>query len=85
MVFEVSQDEDGPWSSGLGCRQSYEACLLLSKARVSPLSSMMVPGTEINGLVLATKLLDLALASMSDSLTSVMCCLDSECKISAVK
>ena len=85
MVFEVSQDEAGPWSSGLGCRQLYEACLLLSKARVAPLSGMIVPRTEMNGLVLATKLLYLALASMSDSPTSVMCCLDSECTISAVE
>ena len=40
MVFEVSQDEAGPRSSDLGCRQSYEACLLLSKATVVPLACM---------------------------------------------
>ena len=85
MIIEVLQDKDGPWSSGLGCRQSHEACLLLSKARVASLSGMTFPHTEMNGLALATKLLDLALASMSDSPTSVMCCLDSECTISAVE
>ena len=45
----------------------------------------MVPRTEMNGLVLATKLLDLALASMSESPTSVTCFLDSECTISTVE
>ena len=85
MIFEVSQDKDGPWSSGLGCRKSHDARLLLSKARVTPLSGMTVPHTEMNGLVLATKLLDLALASMSDPPTSVTCCLDSECTTSAVE
>ena len=39
----------------------------------------------MNGLVLATKLLDVALVSMSKPPTSVTCCLDSECTISAVK
>merc|ERR1712082_71759 len=39
----------------------------------------------MNGLVLAIKLLDLALVSVSDPLTSVMFCLDSECTISTVK
>ena len=46
---------------------------------------MTVSPTEIIGLVLATKLLDFALASMSDPPTSVTCCLDSECTISAVE
>ena len=38
-VFEVSQDQAGPWSSSLSCRQSHKARLLLSKARVTPLAS----------------------------------------------
>ena len=38
----------------------------------------------MNGLVLGTKLVDLALLSMRDLPTSVTFCLDSECTISAV-
>ena len=85
VVFEVSQEVAGPWSSGLGCKQAFEARLILSKARVAPLSRMTAPRTEMNGLVLATKLLDLTLTSMSDPPTSVTCCLDSECAISATQ
>merc|ERR1712240_690002 len=70
---------------GLGSRKTYDSCPLLSKARVTPLSGMTVSCTEMNGLVLATKLLDLALASISDTPISVTCCLDSECTISAVE
>ena len=39
-MFEVSQNQDGPWSSDLDCRQSYEARLLLSKVTLAPLASM---------------------------------------------
>ena len=85
VIFEVPQDEDGPWSSGLSSRKTYDSRLLLSKARVTPLGGMTVPPTEMNGLVLAIKLLDLALVSMSEPPTSVTFCLDSECTISAVK
>ena len=73
------------WSSGLFCKKSYDYHLLLSKARVAPLSGMIVPCTEMNGLVLAIKLLDLAVVSISEPLTSVTCCLDSEFTISAVE
>ena len=63
---------------------SYEAHLFLSKARVAPLNGMTVPRTEMNGLVIATKLIDLSLASMRELPSSVTFCLDSECTISAV-
>ena len=43
---------------------SYEARLLLLKARVAPLNGMTVPRTEMNGLIIATKLVDLSLANM---------------------
>merc|ERR1711895_331882 len=43
---------------------SYQACLLLSKARAAPLNGMTVPRTEMNGSVIAIKLIDLSLASM---------------------
>ena len=45
---------------------------------------MTVPRTEMNGLVIAIKLIDLSLASMRQLPSSVMFCLDSECTISAV-
>ena len=85
MIFEVSQDEAGPWSSGHGSKETFDSRLLLAKARVAPLSGMTVPCTEMNGLVLATKLLDVALVSMNEPLPSVTCCLNSECTISAVE
>ena len=44
----------------------FAARLLLSKARVAPLTGMTVPRTEMNGLVLGTKLGDLALSSMKE-------------------
>merc|ERR1712082_291293 len=56
VIFEVSQDEAGPWSSGLGSKKTFDSRLLLAKARVAPLSGMTVPQTEMNGLILATKL-----------------------------
>ena len=71
-------------SPGLESESSYEARLLLSKARVAPLNGMTVPRTEMNGLILGTKLVDLALSSMRDLPTSVTFCLDSECTISTV-
>ena len=63
---------------------SYEARLLLSKARVAPLNGMTVPRTEMNGLVIAIKLIDLSLTSMRELPSSLTFCLDSECTISAV-
>ena len=53
MVFKFWQQE------------KFDSCLLLAKARVAPLNGMTVPRTEMNGLVLATKLLDAALVSMN--------------------
>ena len=44
---------------------------------------MMVSRTEMNGLVIATKLIDLSLASMRELPSSVNFCLDYECTISA--
>ena len=46
---------------------------------------MTVPCTEMNGLVLVTKLLDAALVSMNIPPMTVTCCHDSECTISAVE
>ena len=63
---------------------SYEDSLLLSKARVALLNRVTIPRTEMNGLIIATKLVDLALASMRDLPSLVTFCLDSECTISAV-
>ena len=77
----LHQDTD---SLSLTDDNSYEARLLLSKARVAPLNGMTVPRTEMNGLVIATKLIDLSLASMRELPSSVTFCLDSECTISAV-
>ena len=51
---------------------------------MAPLIGMTVPGTEINGLVLGTKLVDLALSSMRDLSTLVTFCLDLEYTISVV-
>merc|ERR1711895_120293 len=39
-------------SPGLGCDDSFEACLLLSKAPMTPLNRMTVPRTEMNSLIL---------------------------------
>ena len=78
------QDTPGPWSSGLDSKVSFAAYLLLSKARVAPLSGMTVPRTEMNGLVLGTKLADLALSSMRELPTTVTFCVDSECTNAAV-
>ena len=64
--------------------KSYEARLLLSKARVAPLNGMTVPRTEMNGLIIATKLVDLSLASMRELPSSVTFCLDSDCTISVI-
>ena len=68
----------------LESRVSFAARLLLSKARVAPLTGMTVPRTEMNGLVLGTKLGDLALSSMKERPSRVTFCLDSECTIAAV-
>ena len=85
VIFKVHQDEAGPWSSSLGSKKTFNSRLLLAKARAISLSGMTVPRTEMNGLVLSTKLLDAALISMNEPPATVTCCLDSECTISAVK
>ena len=64
--------------------KSHKARLLLSKTKVASLNGMTVPRTEMKGLIIATKLMDLSLASMRDLPSSVTFCLDSECTISAV-
>ena len=71
-------------SLSLICEDSYKAHLLLPKTRVAPLKGMMVPRTEMNGLIIATKLVALSLASMRDLPGLVTFCLNSECTISAV-
>ena len=68
-----------------GSKKKFYSPLLLAKARVAPLNGITVPRTEMNGLVLAKKLLDLAMVSMSEPPTSVTFCLDSECTISTVQ
>ena len=55
VVYKLVQDISGPWSSGLESKVSFAARLLLSKARVAPLTGMTVPRTDMNGLVLGTK------------------------------
>ena len=71
-------------SLSLTADDSYEARLLLSKARVAPLNGMTVPRTKMNGLITATKLIDLSLASMRELPSSVTFCLNSDCTISAI-
>ena len=85
IIFEVQEDKASPWSLNFGSKKKFHSRLLLAKTRVAPLNGMMVPRTEMNGLVLATKLLDSALVSMNEPPETVTCCLDSECTISAVK
>ena len=60
IIFEVHQDEAGPWSSNLGSKKTFDSHLLLAKAGVTPLSGMTLPHTEMNGLVLAMKLFNSA-------------------------
>ena len=84
VVYKLVQVKPGPWSSHLDSRVTFATCILLSKARVAPLTGMTVPRTEMNGLVLGTKLGDLALSSMREVSSCVTFCLDSECTIAAV-
>jgi len=77
VIFKVHQDEAGPWSSNLGSKKKFDSRLLLAKARVAPLSGKKVPGTEMNGLVLAMKLFNAALVSRNEPPATVTCCLDS--------
>ena len=54
VIFKVPKDMASPWSSDLGCKDSFDARLLLSKARVAPLNGMTVPRAEMNRLILGT-------------------------------
>ena len=85
VIFEVQEDKAGPWSSNFGSKKKFDSRLLLAKARVTPLNGMTVPRTEMNGLVLATKLLNAALVSMNKPPETVTCCLNSEFRISGAE
>ena len=85
VIFKVQEDKAGPWSSNFGSKKKFNSRLLLAKARVAPLNGMTVPRTEMNSLVLATKLLDAALVSMNEPPETVTCCLNYECITSTVK
>ena len=84
VVYKLLTASPGPWSAGYDTQATFGARLLLSKARVAPLAGMTIPRTEMNGLVLGTKLGDLALSSMKEAPSRVTFCLDSECTIAAV-
>ena len=84
VVHKLLQQTPGPWLAGYDTHATFAARLLISKARVAPLAGMTIPRTEMNGLVLGTKLADLALSSMRETPSSLTFCLDSECTIAAV-
>ena len=84
VVYKLHRASPGPWSEGYDTQLTFAARLLLSKARVAPLAGMTIPRTEMNGLVLGTKLGDLALSSMRENPSRLTFCLDSECTIAAV-
>ena len=84
VVYKISQPAPGPWAEALGQSTCYSSSLLLAKARVAPLAGITTPRSEMNGMVLGTKLADLALISMAELPSSLTFCLDSECTIAAV-
>ena len=55
VVYKVTVEEAGPWSSHLGQKFSRHAALLVSKARVAPLAGLTAPRSEMNSLVLAAR------------------------------
>ena len=84
VVYKLHRTLPGPWSEGYDSQATFAASLLLSKARVAPLAGMTIPRTEMNGLILGTKMGDLALSSMRETPSRLTFCLDSECTIAAV-
>ena len=85
IVYMVLEEKGGPWLSDLGQKQSYVASLLVSKARVTPLAGLTAPRSEMNGMVLGTRLSNLALRSMLEKPAKLTILGDSECCIAAVE
>ena len=85
VVYKVTVEEAGPWSSHLGRRFSRQTALLVSKARVAPLAGLTAPRSEMNSLVLAARLNTLVLRSLPERPDCLTILGDSECCIAAVE
>lgn len=85
VVYRICQIKPGPWVEALGQSNTFSSALLLAKARVAPLAGITTPRSEMNGMVVGTKLTELALRSMPEMPSSLTFCLDSECTIAAVQ
>ena len=85
VVYKITVEEAGPWSSHLGQKFSRHAALLVSKARVAPLAGLTAPRSEMNSLVLAARLNTLVLRSLSERPDCLTILGDSECCIAAVE
>ena len=84
VVYEVEVSEAGPRAEDLGQKKHFAPSLLLLKARVAPLAGITTPRSEMNGVVLGIKLVELSLRSMAELPSRVIFGLDSECTIVAV-
>ena len=75
-------------ASSAACDGDYVSSLLTAKARVTPLSGLSIPRTEMNSMVLSTRLTLTSAKALSkeESLhpVSAITLSDSECSISAV-
>ena len=75
----------GPWLNKYDEKTTWSASLLLSKARVAPLSGITPPRSEVNGFILGLRLSTLAMRSLREKPASIQFILDSECTISAME
>ena len=62
----------------------WESHLLASKARVTPLTGLSIPRAEINGLLLAYRLMDVCLRACRNKPTTVCFLIDSSCVAAAL-
>ena len=83
--WEVEISLAGPWSEGLHRKRSWDSNLLLAKARVSPLAGTTPPRSEMNGHVVANRLVNISLRALRIKPTKLTFILDSECTIAAVR
>ena len=85
ILFDIETEKEGHWLGSLGRQWSVISNLLIAMARVAPLVGITPPQSEMNGLVVGVRLINIVLLSLPQQPSSITFILDSECTIATVE